>query len=216
MNFYLASVDQSRRIQLPINPERITANTGARVLSFETIVSGEIAIPRGKKIARISWEGFFPGDQRQRLGIIPNWTPPAELVDQLQRWRDTGEKLRLLVTETPLNVDVYIDSFEHSYAGGHGDISYRLELVQARTLQVYAEGETAEPDRGGVVRSVPPPPQTYTVKPGDTLWTIAKSTLQDPERRGEIYTANRDVIGNNPDLIIPGQTLRIPGGRVIA
>jgi nucleoid-associated protein YgaU len=49
--------------------------------------------------------------------------------------------------------------------------------------------------------------QTYTVASGDTLSAIG-------QRHGvawrEIFEANRDVIGDNPDLIKPGQKLRIP------
>ena len=49
---------------------------------------------------------------------------------------------------------------------------------------------------------------TYTVKSGDTLSAIG-------QRHGvawrEIHEANKDVIGDNPDKIRPGQKLRNPG-----
>ena len=53
---------------------------------------------------------------------------------------------------------------------------------------------------------------SYTVKSGDSLSKIAKKHLGDAGRWSEIYEANRTVIGDNPDLIKPGQKLRIPGG----
>jgi len=62
----------------------------------------------------------------------------------------------------------------------------------------------------------------YTVLRGDSLWKIARSVL---ELRGEattgrqitnlwkaIYEVNRGVIGRDPNLILPGQELTIPGG----
>ena len=49
--------------------------------------------------------------------------------------------------------------------------------------------------------------QSYTVKSGDSLSKIG-------QRHGvawrDIHEANRDVIGDDPDKIHPGQTLRIP------
>jgi nucleoid-associated protein YgaU len=48
---------------------------------------------------------------------------------------------------------------------------------------------------------------TYTVKSGDTLSAIGKHhgvSWQD------IHEANKDVIGDDPDKIKPGQNLRIP------
>jgi len=62
----------------------------------------------------------------------------------------------------------------------------------------------------------------YTVVRGDSLWKIARGVLSETfDRPGgeqitrlwkEIYRINRDVIGGDPNLILPGQTLSIPGG----
>lgn len=51
---------------------------------------------------------------------------------------------------------------------------------------------------------------SYTVKKGDNLWNIAKKYYEDGSQWRKIYDANRDVIGENPDLIHPGQTYIIP------
>ncbi|MBP6997026.1 MAG: LysM peptidoglycan-binding domain-containing protein [Phycicoccus sp.] len=52
---------------------------------------------------------------------------------------------------------------------------------------------------------------------GDTLWDLAARHLGHDATSEEIarawpqwYAANRDLIGNNPDLLLPGQVLRIP------
>lgn len=58
---------------------------------------------------------------------------------------------------------------------------------------------------------------THRVRPGDTLWSIAERRMPGAApteidagwRR--IHRANRAVIGADPDLIIPGTTLRLPG-----
>lgn len=69
-------------------------------------------------------------------------------------------------------------------------------------------------------RAEPPgrrPPALVVVRPGDTLWALARAGL--PPSRGddevaarvhEIHQANRTVIGPDPDLIRPGQRLRMP------
>lgn len=53
---------------------------------------------------------------------------------------------------------------------------------------------------------------TYTVVSGDSLSKIAKKHLGSAGRWKEIYEANRSVIGDDPDLIKPGQKLRLPAG----
>ena len=49
----------------------------------------------------------------------------------------------------------------------------------------------------------------YTVVAGDTLSAIAQQWYLDPSAWPRIFEANRDQIGN-PDLVFPGQVLRIP------
>jgi len=54
------------------------------------------------------------------------------------------------------------------------------------------------------------PGSSYTVQSGDTLWDIAQRAYADPEDWDTIYNANKQVIGNDPNLIKPGQVLHIP------
>lgn len=59
----------------------------------------------------------------------------------------------------------------------------------------------------------------HRVVRGDTLWAIAQG--QDPEATAaqvailvdRIHAQNREVIGADPDRLVPGQTLLVPRGR---
>ena len=57
----------------------------------------------------------------------------------------------------------------------------------------------------------------HVVRPDESLWSIAATHLPDSaterdiaELSQEIYRVNRPVIGADPDLITPGQTLMVP------
>ena len=54
-----------------------------------------------------------------------------------------------------------------------------------------------------------PSSKTYTVKSGDTLSRIAKEHLGDASDYMKIFNLNKDQL-SNPDLIKPGQVLRLP------
>lgn len=70
---------------------------------------------------------------------------------------------------------------------------------------------------GGPAPAAPPPAgpaaapaaKTYTVKSGDTLSKIAKEHLGNASDYMKIFEANKDQL-TNPDLIKPGQVLKIP------
>lgn len=51
--------------------------------------------------------------------------------------------------------------------------------------------------------------EIHEVRPGETLWTIAKITVGDPTLWPALYLANRDQI-KDPTLVYPGQQLSIP------
>lgn len=60
-------------------------------------------------------------------------------------------------------------------------------------------------------------PRQVIVRPGDTLWAMARSRLGRGAGNGAVarevdrwYRLNHDVIGDDPDLIHPGQRLTAP------
>jgi nucleoid-associated protein YgaU len=50
----------------------------------------------------------------------------------------------------------------------------------------------------------------WTVKSGDSLSKIAKDVYDDASRYMKIFEANKATIGDNPNLIKPGQKLVLP------
>lgn len=64
----------------------------------------------------------------------------------------------------------------------------------------YAEGRNSV---------APPPPSTYTVQPGDSLWEIATRICGDGSRWVRLWAHNRDVLPSRHVLPV-GVTLKIP------
>lgn len=88
---------------------------------------------------------------------------------------------------------------------------------QTRSLPAAAApaGEPAGP--APEIPSTPGVPAAVTVEPGDSLWTIAAAHLPGGSPNAAIaaawprwYAANRAVIGDDPNLIHPGQVLSAP------
>jgi nucleoid-associated protein YgaU len=81
-----------------------------------------------------------------------------------------------------------------------GEASFAIERVQEK-LQPASSHEPAI--------AATPDERTYTVQQGDSLSVIAERFYGSQSEWPRIYEANRDQI-NDPDLIHPGQTLKIP------
>jgi len=84
--------------------------------------------------------------------------------------------------------------------------------TEAREKIILAVGNVegvAKVDEEITVGQSAPAAVFHTVASGDTLWAIADKTLGDGNRYPEIFEANKPML-SDPDLIFPGQVLRIP------
>ena len=80
----------------------------------------------------------------------------------------------------------------------------------ASSAPASAKADFSNVQAGGQsTAAAPSAPQTYTVARGDSLSKIAKTVYGDANRWRDIFEANRDQI-DNPDLIHPGQVLKLP------
>lgn len=102
--------------------------------------------------------------------------------------------------------------------GGPGDTRRAVQQLVGLSLPdraVAPATPTPEPPTRTVATPRAGDDVRYVVRPGDSLWSIARAhpaAGEDVERRWRaIWAANRDVVGTDPDLIHPGQALRLPG-----
>ena len=105
------------------------------------------------------------------------------------------------------------------YGDGEVDMQYTpTETIcwQISPAQVLAEREPEPEEPNGPMPEEPvslppaiPEIYLYTVKRGDCLWRIAEEFLGDGQKYEKIYLRNKEVIGDDPGLILPGMDLYI-------
>ena len=89
----------------------------------------------------------------------------------------------------------------------------QAETQVAKELVVLTVGNNADiasvDDRMSVVEPEPEEATFYEVKSGDSLSKIAKAHYGDANKYNAIFEANKPML-KDPNLIYPGQMLRIP------
>lgn len=225
MDIYLTDLETNSRFRFPMLPETISVYASASFYTYQIMNLGEVKLPLGENLKSFSWDGKFPGKARQKKPFLKEWSDPKEIQCKFDYYRANKRKLRLLITETPVNLNVYISSFKINYSGGYGDYDYSIQLVQAKDLKIPVSknlsassvSNTAASSVSSPARTSGPSPMSYTVKKGDCLWAIAEKYLGSGSKYNQLYEANKDVIrewaakyhSSEKYIIYAGQVLTI-------
>ncbi|WP_027406160.1 LysM peptidoglycan-binding domain-containing protein [Anaerovibrio sp. RM50] len=211
----ISNLENDQSITLALTPDKVSVKKDGRFQTYNIIEKGEVQIPRGQNLAGVSWSSVLPSEAMSNYGFVfaEYWKKPDEVASILDEWRKAGNKLKLLITQTGINMDVYIKSFDYSYEGTGGSINYSIEFIAAEPMLVKTVSEKDENKQteGNQLKSRPEKPveATATVSSGDSLWSIAQDKLGDGSRWQEIYDLNKDKI-SDPDMIYAGQELNMP------
>lgn len=137
-------------------------------------------------------------DHQRAPKVVHTVAPGDNLWDIADRYLGDGQRYREIVAANP-----------DLLAGTASDLSVGW------TLRIPMVEQARDRDTKDTARDV-------VVRPGDTLSEIADSELGDSTRYPEIYQASRDVTQpggahlSDPDLILPGWTVKIPGAEAEA
>lgn len=225
MDIYITNLETNDRLQIPMLPTEVRGTITNKFASYSIIKNGDVRIPIGTSLDTYTWSAKFPGAKRKRDPYIRGWTAPKECDNFMRSLKATGGKpvkARLLITETHINLDVYLQTYSPNETGGYGDIDYSVTFIRAKTIAISKSSKTATPLKNTPPsesrtdapkqkeNATPPAAKTYTVVKGDCLWKIAQKFYGSGAQYTKIYEANKGVIGSNPNLIYAGQVFTIP------
>lgn len=166
--------------------------------SFDILLTAEMGVNPLKEVTKI-WNYERSGEA---LGLVIGGKAYGKY-----RWNIKSHETKIEYTDRAGNmyaVEVSVELLEYlKGADQNTSKAAPVKTTETMTIQVpVAVGPGPGGGSGGT---------TYTVKKGDCLWTIAKQFYGSGADYTKIYEANRSTIGNNPNLIYPGQTFTIPG-----
>lgn len=208
MEFWLSFNNFAEKLQLPVNPREFHLSQGNKNTVVDIQGLGELNLIGHGKLAEIQLSSFFPSKWAPYCAYrdIPN---PYDATSTIERWRKSRRPVRLIITNTPINVAVSIEEFKFGERAGSRDVEYTLKLKEYRFITVETVSSPSQAPAPNQRPNDNPTPKTYVVKPGDSLVVIAKMVYGDSSKWRAIYDANKNTIGTDPNLIRPGQQLVI-------
>lgn len=109
----------------------------------------------------------------------------------------------------------YFPEFRLDFHTGYDEEKQEIfqEMCACREQYLEEQRETEEPQREEQrepQETQPEERELWTVKKGDSLWGIARQQYGDGSLWRQIYEKNRELIGEDDNIIFPGQVLELP------
>lgn len=210
MDYYLSFNNNEERIRLPVIPSSFEVSIPHQNTTVNINEIGEINLIGKTGLMNMTIESFFPS-QTYSFCLYSGFLKPYEYIKQLLKWKESGRPIRVIVTGTPINYAMAIESLAYSEIDGTGDVYFTLELKEYRFIKTPTSN-TITTKSGTTLttptttREVKSSPDSYVVKQGDTLWFIAKKLTGDGSNYKAIAQKNNIT---DPDKIYVGQKLVI-------
>lgn len=226
MEIWLSWQNNTDRFQLPVLPPEV----GVESCTLNTVVNinelGNINLLGKSDLKKMTIECFFPNQDYSFVTTQDRLNPYA-YVELIEKWRLSQKPIRVIVTGTNINLAMAIERFYPREEDGSGDVYYTLELSEYvfTNLKEQSKKEYSPPSVSsnklsdfelqqskevmellvgrGDTRDIP---DSYTVRPGDTLTTIAKMKTGNASNYSVIAEKNNI---KNPNAITPGMVLKL-------
>ena len=184
MDIYLTA--DGERLRIPLLPDRLSVKMGTVSIGFQIIKKGEYKIPRGTALTGYSWNGVFPGKGMADASFVHDWQAPTRIISTLSRWMEQNKTVHIMVTETTINDDVFIENFVFDHFGVD-NVSYTLTLTKYRPLYVT----TAPPQPEVII------PEQAEEKVEEKADTKTKSTASTNKNNSTTTKAQKSNTSNN-------------------
>lgn len=214
--FWLKNETKGVNLMLPVTPDGYENSIEREIEKVRATEKGDINVLGKMKPQSFPISGFFP-ENDYSFARDPNVgvNCAMDYIDLLKGWIQDGDIIRVVVADgkgAKINGQYHLARLEYdSKMKDNGDIPFTAYFeeytpMNVATVQKTSAASTARADTA----SIPPKAKEYTVKSGDCLSAIARQVYGDASKWKKIYEANKSIIGNNPNLIYPGQKYVIP------
>jgi len=131
MEIYLCTNNREQVLKLPVVPKEFTITKPQKNEVFETVSQGELRLIGTPGLKGIVINSFFP--VRDYTFLRDRTYKGFEYVFIIDTWILQKLPMRLVITETPINMAVSVENFEYTIRQD-GDLYYMLSLGEVKLI----------------------------------------------------------------------------------
>lgn len=172
------------RIYFTVNPAEINVSRPNQNRVLSLAMGGSVNAWGGRGLREVKLRTFLPCEGSP----FYSGQSPEAVLTMLKSWQDSGDPVRLILSESGVNDAFLIEDVTETFREGDKDTGLTISLREYKfksDLAALAGGD-AKPVRTDERTKN----KTVTVVRGDTLWDIACRYYGDGTRWGEIAAKN--------------------------
>ena len=209
---------KDKAIRLPVVPSEFERVIDANYETNNIIGLGDIATFAGNGLAQLSLSSFFPNHEYS-FNAYSNVPKPYDIAHIFKEWKNKGTVVRVILTGTDINQEMYITNYSYGEKDGTGDVYYSMDLLEYRPITIPTITENTSNNTQNTSRPTENNPnnnsstqKTHKVVKGDSLWAIAQKHYGKGSLYPKIKEANKskypslaknNIIYTYMELIIP-------------
>lgn len=213
---FILSSDGDKLI-LPVTPWKYDVKTGQgnKVVGVEQL--GEALVFGLPKAVEISFSCFFPDQNHEYPFVVGDEKSPADCVALLMKWKEGQKPVRIIITDSPVNLLTGIMKFDYKEKDGTRDIYYTLELTEYKDLNTPDANNPKKVDEKTGLKGRPANPTDATrnkLKKASDMLDKAKHAYGQYQHWRRVVEGNnlKDLTINNLDKLKKLKIPKLPKG----
>lgn len=150
-------------LTLPVTPWKYKITTAQNNKVIDILDSGEALLFGNTKLKKLRFSCFFPNQERHEghKYIVGDNYSPSECIDQIIKWKESKKPVRVIITDSPVNLVMGIMDFDYHEKDGTRDIWFEISFNEYRDLNTPPANNDKEVNKDTGLKDRPTDAQEY-------------------------------------------------------
>lgn len=169
----LVKSEQFGEVIIPVTPEKYQMTGGQKNKVVDITRVGEAIIFGMPKARTLTFSSFFPDLKHEYPFTVDDTKSPTELVEYFTKVKEARKPVRVIITDSSVNLMMGLMSFNYFEKDGTRDIYYELSFTEYKDLNIPSANNNKPVDEKTGLKKRPegdtPKKVTWQKKAGDFL-----------------------------------------------
>lgn len=180
--------DEYEELTLPVTPWKYQITTSQNNKVVDILDFGEALLFGNNRLKKLKFSCFFPNQERHEghKYLVGDNYSPSECIDQIVKWKEAKKPVRVIITDSPVNLMMGIMDFNYNERDGTRDIWYEITFNEYKDLNTPAANNDKPIDKA----------MTWLKQRGFDPTTVYNTVAYDVNGQAMLVNASGNL--NNP------------------